>query len=249
MARSYKARCIVLKKAKLGEADLIVTLLDESGHQLRAVAKGARKPGNRRFGARLEPFSVVDLVLYPGRSLEQVTEARCVQSHAACREDLSRSSACNLAAELLDKLTRDGEVGKRVFPMAQALFAAAALAEPERAAALAVAFALKAVALQGVRPALHACALCGTPLEQVEVFDVAAGGVLCPDCADASVGVGEGVSAELAGWVDALLSSTFAQVGELENVPVHALLAFTERWLHEHLGITLKTLTFLKVTL
>ena len=77
MAGSYRARCIVLAKTKLGEADLILTMLAQDGTQIRGVAKGARKPGNKRFGARLEPFSVVELQLYPGRSLETITEARC----------------------------------------------------------------------------------------------------------------------------------------------------------------------------
>ena len=36
-ARTYRARAIVLRKTKLGEQDLILTLLSESGAQLRVV--------------------------------------------------------------------------------------------------------------------------------------------------------------------------------------------------------------------
>ena len=36
-------KAIVLKKTKLSETDLIVTLFTEEGVQVRAVAKGARK--------------------------------------------------------------------------------------------------------------------------------------------------------------------------------------------------------------
>ena len=50
---TYDARAIVLRKTKLGESDLIVTLLAQDGSQARAVAKGARKPA-RPFAARLE---------------------------------------------------------------------------------------------------------------------------------------------------------------------------------------------------
>ena len=45
--RTYRTRAIVLDKTKLGESDLILELLAENGSLVRAVAKGARKPGSR----------------------------------------------------------------------------------------------------------------------------------------------------------------------------------------------------------
>ena len=44
MAKAYNERCIVLKHTKLGETDAIVTMLASDGSQVRAVAKGLRKP-------------------------------------------------------------------------------------------------------------------------------------------------------------------------------------------------------------
>ncbi|MBQ3328952.1 MAG: recombination protein O N-terminal domain-containing protein, partial [Eggerthellaceae bacterium] len=61
-SRTYKARGIVLRKTKLGEKDLIVTLLSEDGSLLRAVAKGARKPGGS-LAARIDLFRVVAALL------------------------------------------------------------------------------------------------------------------------------------------------------------------------------------------
>ena len=53
-SRTYRTKAIVLDKTKLKETDLILTLVGESGRQIRAVAKGARKPGSR-LAARCEP--------------------------------------------------------------------------------------------------------------------------------------------------------------------------------------------------
>ena len=53
--RTYHVRACVLDRTKLGETDLILTLLADDGRQLRAVAKGARKPGGR-LAARMELF-------------------------------------------------------------------------------------------------------------------------------------------------------------------------------------------------
>ena len=86
---TYTARAIVLRKTKLGESDLIVTLLAQDGSQARAVAKGARKPSSP-FAARLELYSSVDLLCSEGRNLDIVKEARIASSHRVP----SASSAC-----------------------------------------------------------------------------------------------------------------------------------------------------------
>ena len=72
--RTHRTRGIVLDHVKLGEQDLIVTLLTANGAQARAVAKGARKPGGR-LAARVELFSETDFLLASGRNLDIVSEA------------------------------------------------------------------------------------------------------------------------------------------------------------------------------
>ena len=71
-----KDQGIVLRSIKLGEADKIVTILTQGSGKVRAVAKGIRKTTSR-FGARLEPFTHVNLMLYRGRgSLDTITQYR-----------------------------------------------------------------------------------------------------------------------------------------------------------------------------
>ena len=246
MAGSYRARCIVLAKTKLGEADLILTMLAQDGTQIRGVAKGARKPGNKRFGARLEPFSVVQLQLYPGRSLETITEVRCEASNDACRQDLDKSAACALMAELTAKATAEGEAGERMFPMLAAALQAVGQAPPSQALLIAEAFCVKALALLGVRPALRSCAVCGGPLAGSTVFDLTAGGCLCSDCAGGS---GGSLDPALIPWIDALLGLTFAQLSLVQGAPCLPLLGFAESWAREHLGIGLKAAGFLRASL
>ena len=70
----YRDEAVVLRVQKLGEADRIVTLLTRRNGRVRAVGKGVRRTTSR-FGARLEPFSHVDLQLYTGRNLDIVVQA------------------------------------------------------------------------------------------------------------------------------------------------------------------------------
>ena len=244
MARAYRARCLVLGKTKLGETDSIVTMLADDGHQVRAVAKGLRKPGNR-IGARLEPFSDVEVLLHPGRSLDVVGECRCIQANAACREGLERPAACAAIAEFLEKLTRDGALaGERVFPLTQAAFAAIGSSTPRQAGLFAAAHLFKAMAMQGLRPAIHECAVCGRALDGQGHFDVDAGGMLCDDCA-AGLGVRR-VDAALVSWLDALVGSTFQELARVQDAPVRQLLDLCEAWMRVHLSLNLKSMPFLK---
>ena len=70
---TYRDEALVLRTHKLGEADRIITLLSRRRGKIRAVAKGVRRTSSK-FGARLEPFSHVDLQFATGRTLDVVTQ-------------------------------------------------------------------------------------------------------------------------------------------------------------------------------
>jgi len=98
----YKEQGVVLRSIKLGEADKIVTVMTQGSGKVRAVAKGIRKTTSR-FGARLEPFTHVSLMVYRGRgSLDTVSQAgqRVIQPrdqriNARIRNWLGNHSNCH----------------------------------------------------------------------------------------------------------------------------------------------------------
>ena len=76
----YRDDGVVLRTQKLGEADRIITLLCRQNGRIRAVAKGVRRTKSR-FGARLEPFTHVDLMIHPGRTLDVITQAEVIRAY------------------------------------------------------------------------------------------------------------------------------------------------------------------------
>src|ERR687891_531632 len=105
----YKDEAIVLKTIKLGEADRIVTLFTRFNGKVRAVAKGIRRTKSR-FGARLEPFTRVELLIYRGRGdLDTITSADIITAFDAVRRDYPRLTAGASLLELVDKITPDRE--------------------------------------------------------------------------------------------------------------------------------------------
>ena len=97
--RTRHTSAIVIDRTKLGESDLILTLLEADGSQGRAVAKGARKPGGK-LAARVQLFCEDDLLLAVGRNLDVVAEAQLSCAHASLRGDLARVSAASVVCEV-----------------------------------------------------------------------------------------------------------------------------------------------------
>jgi DNA repair protein RecO (recombination protein O) len=211
---TYPLQALVLRKTKLGETDTILTLLAADGRQVRAVAKGLRKPGGR-FGARLEPYAVCDLMLNTGRSLEIITDARTVASHSGLREDLDRSAAAAVVADLLDKISVEGQHEERLFALATTTFDVMETAPVSALSPLLIAFLVKAMAMHGYRPQLESCACCAEEVGATREFSVSGGGALCPQCGalDAST---VRFSPEGRAWLQRLMMATMAEIPELE---------------------------------
>ena len=100
----YSDEGIVLRTAKLGEADRIITLFTRGHGKVRAVAKGVRRTKSR-FGARLEPFMRVSLLLAEGRSLDSVSQAESIAAYAgSISGDYEAYRAANVICETLNDL-------------------------------------------------------------------------------------------------------------------------------------------------
>ncbi|MCB7036919.1 DNA repair protein RecO [Eggerthella sinensis] len=248
-APTYDARVIVLRKTKLGESDLIVTLLAEDGSQMRAVAKGARKPTSS-FAARLELYSVADAFFARGRSLDIVKEVRLVESNDRLRRDLEHAAGAAPMAELLDRVTQMGLENERLFALTRAALASLGRVEAAQVPAVCAAHLLKTLAFAGLRPSLDMCVGCGRtlpagPPEGNVALSYHEGGVVCPLCRSGmeTVMVPEAVLA----WCRALLGSTFAEIEALEVDPSASfgVLRFCQQWIGEHVGANLKSLNFL----
>jgi DNA repair protein RecO (recombination protein O) len=171
---------VVLRTYRLGEADRIVVFLTERHGKVRAVAKGIRKTTSK-FGARLEPLTHVDLLLWQGRSdLDIVNQVEVLHSFRPVREDLARLPRGLALLEVADQLAQERHPDPRLYSMLVGALSALAddSADPTL---LAPAFFLKALVLEGAGPVLDACAACGEPDGVVDLvaFDLVAGGTLC----------------------------------------------------------------------
>lgn len=177
----YSDEAVVLRTRKLAEADRIITLLTREHGVVRAVAKGVRRT-NSKFGARLEPFTHVDLQLYEGRNLDTITQAVTRAPYgAAIGSDYERYTAASVMLETAERLV----VEERQPALQQYLLLVGALramaAGEHKAGDILASFLLRSLAVAGYAPSFDGCARCGV-LGPHAFFHPSAGGVLCNDC-------------------------------------------------------------------
>jgi len=159
----YRDEAVVLRTQKLGEADRIITLLTRSHGRVRAVAKGVRRTSSR-FGARLEPFSHVDLQFAEARSLDVITQVETLQPFPArMGSDYAAYTAGTVMLETAERLVvEDHEPAlQQYLLLVGALRAICDSARP--AAQVLDAFLLRSLAVNGYAPSFDACARCGAP--------------------------------------------------------------------------------------
>jgi len=195
---SYRDEGIVLRTHKLGEADRIITLLTRRNGRVRAVAKGVRRTTSR-FGARLEPFTHVDLQIYAGRSLDVITQAVTVRPYGEpFAADYPRYTAGTAMLETAERLTpMEKEPSLRQFLLL--VGGLRTLGEVVHDPRMVLdAYLLRSLAVAGYAPALEECARCGAPgvtgaaggaadratgaRAGSRAFAIAAGGLVCGSC-------------------------------------------------------------------
>jgi DNA repair protein RecO (recombination protein O) len=264
----YSTTALVLKKTKLAETDLIITAFSEEGRQLRAVAKGARRPGSK-LGVHLELYSVARVLLHKGRNLDIVTEATALCGNEGCRVNLLHSAGAAVIVEMLDKTSMDGDTEPRLFPLACEALRCVGAVPDEGVALIAAAAILKMAAQLGFRPSLRECVLCGTPRNRGEYVDPESkndeegtnageefafsfdqGGVICATClSEITAEACRPIDASLIDWAEALITSRFVDLERYATFEHEALgatlLTFARDWLRSHLIPRLKSLDFL----
>ncbi|HHU40641.1 MAG TPA: DNA repair protein RecO [Propionibacterium sp.] len=182
---TYRDQGVVLRTHKLGEADRIITVLSRRHGKVRAVARGVRRTSSK-WGARLEPFSHVDLQFATGRTLDVITEAVTLHawSEPLCT-DYPRYTIGQVLLETADRLV--SIENEPALPQYQLLAGAlhalvAGTHDGARPATMVMdSYLLRAVATAGMAPSLDACASCGE-VGPHDAFSPAQGGLVCPRC-------------------------------------------------------------------
>ena len=241
--RNYKTRGIVLKTFKLGEADKIITIISEKQGKVAAVAKGVRRTKSR-FGARLEPFTNVNLIIHKGRNLSTITNADIIKVYDGVTGDLDRIDYGYAMLELVEKLSVEDQSDPRVYKMLAKALDLLSRTDDGKRLVLST-FDIKLLAFSGFLPNINECVCCSVNTGLTK-FSFSQGGVLCERCYDSDPG-----SVLLHnGSIELMRSLLLIPLRELKSVKtdtvtLNELNKIIDKHITYHLGIRLKVRDFI----
>lgn len=243
---TYRDEAIVLRTHKLGEADRIITLLTRRHGKVRAVARGVRRTSSK-FGARLEPFSHIDVQIVTGRTLDVITEVVTIRPYSEpLSDDYARYTVGMVMLETADRLvSEEGQPTQSQFRLLLGAIHALMFGTsdgPRPATMMMDSYLLRAVATAGFAPSLAMCATCGAAGPH-DSFSPPLGGLVCRNCRPPGTGI---LHPETLEYLLALITGKWIAT---RNVPDHVqgqasrLITDFVTW---HLERGLRTLPFVE---
>jgi DNA repair protein RecO (recombination protein O) len=234
----YRDEAVVLRAQKLGEADRIITLLTRNHGRVRCVARGVRKTTSR-IGARLEPFSHVDVQLYEGRSLDTVSQVESIQSHGgAISGDYAAYTAGTVLLETAERLTpEEREPAMQQYVLLVSGLRSLSSREHEPTLIL-DSYLLRSLSVAGWSPSFDVCARCGAAGPH-RAFSIQAGGMVCAECRPPGSAAPSVESVELLG---ALLSGDWPLAESSDDRPRREASGLVAAFLQWHLEHGLRSL-------
>jgi DNA repair protein RecO (recombination protein O) len=156
----FETEALILRTYNLAETDKIVVCLSRSSGLIRGVAKGCRKLKNR-FGASLEPFTLVNLTYYQKENQELVSfrQTEILRSHFNLSSDASILTALAYMGELLIEFSPPHQANDTLFRMATTCLEAISKTPSDLQAVLRY-FELWLLKIEGFLPDLRLCAEC-----------------------------------------------------------------------------------------
>ena len=187
-----ETEALVLKTYNLAEADKIVVCLTRNAGLVRAVAKGARRLKNR-FGAALEPFTLLHIVYYQkeNQELGSMRQAEILKSYFNFFKEPDILTGMAYMGDLVMEFSPPHQTNDKLFRMVSACLEAVAECPRDLQLILRY-FEIWILRLEGFLPDLKRCAECHLPFsDEAGILLNRELGLLCPNCAQ---GRGEALS-------------------------------------------------------
>lgn len=181
--REYETEAVVIRKMNLGEADRLLTIFTPSFGKIRAVAKGARRPGSK-LGGNLELLTHSHLLLAHGRNLDIITQSQTLNGFLTLKTDLDRTSWALYAAELVGRFTPDRMANRPVYDLLLETLTRLSQVPAGDGEMVLRYFELHMLHTAGYRPELFQCPACSITLPAAGRLSLspAVGGLLCSRC-------------------------------------------------------------------
>jgi len=190
-----ETEALVLRTYNLAEADKIVVSLTHANGLVRAVAQGCRRLKSR-FGAALEPFTLVQITYYQkeNQDLVSLRQAEILKSHFHLSSDAETLTGLAYMADLVIEFSPPHQANEKLFRMVKACLQAVAASPGDLQTVLRY-FEIWLLKLEGFLPDIKRCAECHLTFAENRLAFV--GSDLVLRCRLCSQGMGKALSDKL----------------------------------------------------
>jgi DNA repair protein RecO (recombination protein O) len=159
-----ETQAIVLQTYQLADADKIVLCMTEKAGLIRGVARGARRLKSK-FGASLEPFTLIQLTFFEKETRELVTikAAEIIKSYFDAARNTDAVTGLIYILELVKEFAPPHQADERLFKLARVCVDFLAH-NPSSSYAISAYSELWTLKLTGFLPEFKVCSDCGRQL-------------------------------------------------------------------------------------
>ncbi|MFA6106013.1 MAG: DNA repair protein RecO [Patescibacteria group bacterium] len=203
---------ITLQRRDFRENDQIISFYTKEAGKIEPVARGVKKIISKNAPA-LEPFSLLDIEIVPGKNYSYVTKAFVVENYPLIRTEVEKLISANLVLSLVNKIVRVGERDQNIFKLLHSFLKYLNKAE-KVSYLLPAAFVGRVTCFLGFTPVLARCSVCGKTKFKKILFAAAEGGIVCDICAEINKSTGVILSVKLLKKLRSVFTESWKEVGE-----------------------------------
>jgi len=212
----HATRAVVSDTMRISNSSKLVSLITEHRGLVKVMARGARRPTSR-YGAALEPLTLVDVIYYSKaeREIQSLSSADIIEAYPRIKTDLKTLAAGSAMMEAAQTLTPTDDPSSGTFTVLVEALDGLECHETDRPDVRFWRFMLRLLAVAGYRPSLDRCVLCGRkPHSANAFFSHADGGVVC-SCASVEGKYGFRVSPGSLMAMKSLMTSREDELGRI----------------------------------
>ena len=181
---NFVTNAINLKSYDLSESDKIIVMYSKENGLIKGVAKGCKKPKNK-LGARMDLLVANELMLYKGKNLDTICEAKSLNTFKESRQNIDKLLYSTYVSEVINNFGVENDpCSSEIYDLFYKTLEKIANSKERKEILIGVIkFQLKIMQLVGFGVELDTCLCCREQIiDDNMYFSSKMGGVICEEC-------------------------------------------------------------------
>jgi len=181
---NFVTDAINIKSYNLSESDKIMVMYSKENGLIKGVAKGCKKPKSK-LGARMDLLVANKLMLYKGKNLDTICEAKALNTFKNNRQDISKLLYSTYISEITNNFGVENDpCSEEIYDLLYKALEKIANSKNKKEVLISVIkFQLKFMEISGLGIELDTCLCCREQiLDESMYFSSKMGGVICEEC-------------------------------------------------------------------